>query len=239
MTDDMTPTPVEQDDVLAAELVLRLLDPAQQAVAERRVETDPAFAVRVETWRAHLGLLSAEVPDATPPANGLARLMSSIADTPARAAANDNRLRFWQGATGAAALVAATLTGVLLLRPAPPAPIIVRPSPPSLIAAITPDSDGAPIAAAYYPDRGELRVNAAVLTDAAHSAELWVIAADGVPHSLGVLPPNERHTFRPSRANLSRLASGSKLVVTREQPGGSPDGTPKGPAVAAGALLTI
>ncbi|MFX7858309.1 anti-sigma factor, partial [Acinetobacter baumannii] len=67
---------------------------------------------------------------------------------------------------------------------------------------------------------------AAILTDPAHSAELWIIAADGVPHSLGVLPPGHARTVAIDRQQAARFVPGSKLVVTREQLGGSPDGTP-------------
>lgn len=239
MTDDLIPTPEDTDDVLAAELALGLLEPVEQVAAEARLANDAAFAARVAQWRAHFGVLVAEIPDAAAPADGAERLMRAI-DVAAPRAANDYRLvRLWQGATGAAALLAATLAAVLVLRPPPPAPVVVQRSVPLLIASIDPGSNGAPVAAAYYPDVAELRVNAAQLTDAGHSAELWVIAADGVPHSLGVLPPGKPRTVRIAGANLTRFVSGSKLVVTREQPGGSPDGTPKGPAVAAGPLLAI
>lgn len=242
--------PVDDAETMAAELALGLLQGAEHATAMRRVLSDPAFARAVERWRAHFAMLVDEVPAVEPPPAVLARLEAAIGGA-STAPANDNdaarirrSLRIWQGSAGAAGLVAAALVGVLLLRapPAPPpgvAPVIVTHAAPALIASIEPTDKTQPVAAVYYPERAELKLAAATLADDRHSAELWLIAADGVPHSLGIMPPGRPRIVSIDAANARRFIGGSKLVVTREQPGGSPDGTPKGPAIAAGSLLSI
>lgn len=242
MTDDpMIPpadTPID-GDVTAAELALGLLEGDERAAAMRRLLADPDFGRAVERWRAHFGTLVPAIPDATPPANGWTRIDAAIA--PAARATNDNApVRRWQAIAGLSGLVAASLVAALVLRPAPlpPAPTVIVQQSPVLIASID-AGKGTPIAAVYYPDKDELRIASASLADADHSAELWVIAADGEPHSLGVLKDGASNVVSIDRANAQRFVAGSKLVVTREQPGGSPDGKPKGPAVAAGPLQTV
>ena len=245
--DDGTP-PTEDGAALAAELALGLLDGDDRAAAMRRVLTDPAFAADVERWRAHFGVLFEDWPEATPPPDGLARLEAALA--PARLTANDNppaatSNRLWQGIAGLSSLIAATLAGVMVLRPAPvsppPPPVVVQAAAgPVLVAALAPTSKGAPIAAIYDGTRGDSRIGAAALADSAHSAELWVIpATDKVPRSLGLLRAGDRTALAITAANQRRFAAGATLAVTLEAPGGSPDGTPKGPVVAAGSLTQI
>ncbi len=239
MTDERTETLPEDAEVTAAELALDLLEGEERSAAVRRRLAEPDFARAVERWQAHFGTLVPAIPEATPPADGLARLMAAI--TAASGAANDNGpLRFWRGIAGLSGLLAASLVAVLVLRtpPPPPVPTVVVQQSPVLVASIIP-AKGAPIAAVYYPDRDELRVAAAALADAGHSAQLWVIAADGEPQSLGILQSGHSHVVAIDRANARRFVAGSKLVVTAEQIGGSPDGKPRGPALAAGSLQTI
>lgn len=240
----------EDPDMMAAEFALGLLEGEGAAAARRRLLTDPQFAADVARWRDHLEVLFSEWPDAAPPPDMLARIEAAlpagaagaVAAQPPPAAANDNRGWGWKALAGISTLAAAALAGVLVLRPAPvpPAPIVVAAAPaPLLVAALAPSDAGAPIAAAYQPATRELRVAAASLADREHSAELWVIADDKVPHSLGVLRERAR-TDIAVRADLgARFAPGASLVVTLEQPGGSPDGTPKGKAVAAGTLVRL
>jgi len=83
-----------------------------------------------------------------------------------------------------------------------------------------------------------MRVTAQAMADATRSAELWVIAGDGVPHSLGLLPAGGGR-MPVSSANRARLAAGATLAVSLEPIGGSPTGLPTGPVVATGALSKV
>lgn len=258
MSDALLPPDGGDPDMTAAELALGLLDGDDRAAAMRRMLADPGFAAEVERWRAHFGILFDGWPDEAAPANGLARVEAALTPPPLAqplapriappapppvAANDDDRSGFWKGLAGVSSLVAAALVGVIVLRPAPtpPPPQIVKAAPgPILVAAIAPTGKGSPIAAVYDAESGGLRIAAADLTDQAHSAELWVIAVDDkVPHSLGVLRPSDKTTVRIDGANRARLGVGATLAITAEAPGGSPDGTPKGPIVAAGALTRI
>jgi anti-sigma-K factor RskA len=69
--------------------------------------------------------------------------------------------------------------------------------------------------------------------------ELWLIPADGVPRSLGVigLGGTQRVTLAPTLLEL--VADGAVLAVSLEPVGGSPTGAPTGPVIATGRLTAI
>lgn len=247
-----TPPPAGPDpdmpdpDMTAAEYALGLLEGEDRAAAMRRMLSEPEFAADVARWQRHFGLLFDRWPEAAAPANGLARLDAALdpAPVPPPAAANDDdRTGLWKGIAGLSTLVAAALVGVIVLRPAPtpPVPQVVQAKPgPVLVAAIAPTAKGPPIAAIYDPQTGALRVAGADVVDAQHSAELWVIGTDDpVPHSLGVLRAGAKTDVAIAVADRRWIMAGATLAITAESPGGSPDGKPKGPVVAAGALSQI
>lgn len=243
MTDDRTPPgPIDDmpdGDVMAAEYALGLLEGDERATAMRRVLAEPEFAAAVERWRLHFGTLFGASPEIAAPADGLARLERAL--TPA---ANDAApsLRLWQGMAAGISLVAAALLLMLLVQPRPaqtPPPQVAVARQTILVTQIAPAKDGPPVAAVFDPASGDLRVAAATLVDAKHSAELWVIAADGVPHSLGVLAPGQATSVAIIGPNRARLAAGSMLAVTIEPVGGSPSGKPTGDVIAKGALTLV
>jgi anti-sigma-K factor RskA len=68
---------------------------------------------------------------------------------------------------------------------------------------------------------------------------LWVIPADGTPHSLGVLRTQGATALTLRPENRQRIAAGAVLAVTVEPVGGSPSGLPTGPVVAKGILSRV
>ncbi len=142
-------------------------------------------------------------------------------------------------------IAAAALLVVLVTRPlAPmsppqPAPSVAAPLAPTLVASITPEGKGTPVTAIYDKNAGTIRLTEASLTSADHSAELWVIPADGTPHSLGVLRTQGATALTLRPENRQRIAAGAVLAVTVEPVGGSPSGLPTGPVVAKGVLSPV
>ncbi len=63
MTDTVT---LNEDEVLAGELALRVLSPAEEAAARAREASDPLFAADVETWNERLARLAADIAPVTP-----------------------------------------------------------------------------------------------------------------------------------------------------------------------------
>lgn len=245
MSDDMIPpNDLPGDAVTAAEFALGLLEGDERAAAMRRLLADPVFAADVARWRAHFDTLHALSPEVPAPADGLVRLERAL--MPPVVAANDDRPspRLWQGIAGLSSLIAASLVIALALRPGtapvvpPPVQVAAKPAP-VLVAAIVPVKEGSPVAALYDPVTGKLRVGAADLVDTGHSAELWVIAKDGIPHSLGLLAataPSESVVAARVRRGLS---AGSTLAISVEPVGGAPADKPTGAVIATGALVLI
>lgn len=250
--------PPGDPDVAAAELALGLLESDDRAAALRRVLADPAFARAVEHWRASFAELHESWPELAPPV-GLAARIEATLDRPAAAPPVARAGRLWPGIAAASSLIAASLLMVVLLRPPPPAPppvrvsvgvpvrVPVRVSVPvpvaaepaaMLVAAIVPDS-GEPLTALYDPASGGLRLTSAALAGGDRSAELWVIAGDKVPHSLGLLQESATTRLAVPAADRARLAAGAVLAISIEPAGGSPTGLPTGPVVAKGPLSRV
>jgi anti-sigma-K factor RskA len=155
--------------------------------------------------------------------------------------------RLWPGIAAAASLIAAGLLLIVLTRPTPPVPVAIPPkrqpvaAAPArmLVASIDPSAEGKPVTAVYDPVTGGLRLTESTLADANRSAELWVIAGDGVAHSIGLLRTSGGTNFTVTGDNRARLAVGATLAVSLEPVGGSPTGLPTGPVVATGALSQV
>jgi anti-sigma-K factor RskA len=65
---------------------------------------------------------------------------------------------------------------------------------------------------------------------------LWLIPADGTPHSIGVMPEKTmRVTVDEKMAD--QFDTGVTLAVSLEPAGGSPTGLPTGPVLASGKLV--
>jgi anti-sigma-K factor RskA len=246
MSDETPVQPVEDaPDMTAAELALGLLDGEERTLALRRVLADRGFAAEVETWRGHLAQLFDLCPEVAVSGDVFGRVERSL-DWPTTATvATAPRRWVWPAMTGLSSIAAAALLLVLVTRTAPqpasvvPRPVATAPVPATmLVAAIAPAKGGAPMTAMYDPASGAMRVTAQAMADAQRSAELWVIAGDGVPHSLGLLP-TKGGPMPVNTANRARLAAGATLAVSLEPIGGSPTGLPTGPVVATGALSRV
>ena len=109
-------------DALAGEYVLGLLDGAERAAAERRLDTDRDFAASVERWRLHFFALDATATPLAPSPSLWSRIEASLtsAVAPARAAPSPaptasrladwwNSLFVWRGAAFAGALATVLL----------------------------------------------------------------------------------------------------------------------------------
>ncbi|MBW6527489.1 hypothetical protein KZ813_11615, partial [Sphingomonas sp. RHCKR7] len=129
----MTP----DDQALAAELALGVLDGAELAAARARLAADRAFAAEVARWDAWLAPLALAYPEATPPAELEARVLAAI-DSPGATPRAGWRRWTALAVAGLAAAVLALVVGPLRAPPPPiPAPAPARPAPAPLLAALT------------------------------------------------------------------------------------------------------
>lgn len=216
---------------LAGELALGVLEGAERRDAEARVAADPVFAAMVDDWHARLGDLAAETAPEAPPDGAWAAIDRRLFPD----AGDDrpglwNNLRFWRWLAAGAAAVAAACVALLLVVtvPQPGAPLVA-----------TLQSAGAGPVYLVHVDPQSGNVVAHVLesdADPSHVPELWVIAADGVPHSLGVMRRTGETQFAVPPPLRPVTAAGATLAVSLEPAGGSPTGKPTGPVIATGKI---
>ena len=205
---------------LASEYVLGTMKGAARRRFEAYLRADMALRAEVTRWEQHLMPLAARIPPVAPPARVWAQIEASIgAGAYPRPTGLWGSLAFWRGLALAAAGVAATvLIAVAMQKSAV--------SEPTLMAVLAEESN-APRVYIEQPKAGLLVVTMIKpwSVNAARSHELWVIAKNGEPRSLGVI--NSSSDTRIVRAELDmRLVDGTQFAVSIEPPGGSTSGMP-------------
>lgn len=238
MTDRRPDLPAEDnDDLLAAEYVLGVLDDAERRAAAARAQTDGAFAARVRAWEGRLAPLNAAYPDA--PVPDLlpaieARLFPSASASPFPSGARGGFApwRWLAGVATGGVLVLGLAVGLTLWRglPDPVAPPGV-PVPAPVILAADLNAEGLVFAARYDGAVLEVARSGAPAGDDA-DYQLWLIDDSGVPRALGLLRD-------PVTRLTADLDAGLTLAVSLEPPGGSPEPLPTGPVLAAAALTAL
>lgn len=233
-----------EDDLLAAELALRLLDGDALAAARDREARDPAFAAAVASWNEALAPLL-DGADVAPDAGVWTRIATSLAlqrpDT--NVVALGRKVRFWRTATaGLTALAAsfAIILGVRALDSAPPATAPAATSGETLIATVVPEGAPAMAVIAFERTSKSLIVTPAALTPVpGRSHELWVVPATGDPRSLGLIAPGAARRIALADDLAGLFGSQATLAISAEQEGGSRTGSPGGPIVATGKLRRV
>ena len=227
-------------DVAAAELALGLLEGDERAAALRRQLAEPAFAREVEQWRAHFGTLFAGSAERAPPAH-LAERIEAHLDRPVLPASRP-LTSFWRPLALASSLAAASLAGLLLVRPARAPPPIVQSGPiasdAQLVAALAPADKSAPLAAYYDPGHQIVRMPAPMTIPAGRSAQLWAIVDGKPPIPLGLFRIVGAAVVAEARGP-SPIKPGTTLAISFEPIGGSPTGQPTGPVIASGTLSRV
>jgi len=245
----MTDSGIDPDDgLLAAELVLRLLEGDALHDARRREVAEPAFAAEVAAWHERLAALLADVAPIEPDAAMWGRVSAALAlrDPRNNVVELKRKVRFWRASAAALTAIAASLLlglglgmGLRGTESIQPPATTVGPRQ-MLIAAI--DGEGTPPLAVVSVDRTDksLIVTPAALTPVAgHDHELWIVPVAGDPRSLGLLRPGPARRIVLADDLAGLLAGGSTLAVSAEDEGGSRTGLPQGPIVATGTLRPV
>ena len=206
-------TPREADDALAAEYVLGVLDLAERAEAEARLKRDAAFAAMVADWEVKLaglndGFAEAPAPNLLPQIE--ARLFPK-AVAPKKAGFG---LSFsWLSG----ALVAAVLALTSIATLAPPRP--------ELVASLATADNRLAYRVTHFGDTLQITRVAGVPAVTGQVHELWIIAPDANPVSLGLLED------QPLVVTYPTPPEGFTFAVSIEPEGGSPTGQPTGPVI--------
>jgi anti-sigma-K factor RskA len=225
------------DDLLAAELVLAVLDGPARRSALERMERDPAFCERVRAWERQFSpWLNTIRPERAPEHLwlGITRRLG-WSEQAAGHGGLWQSIAFWRAAT---ALVLLAALALWFLRPAflPPGneSALNRP-----VTTLTQSDGRAGWLASIDAARGTLLI---VPVPRAPDAlgrvpELWVIPAGQAPRSLGAVSLNRSSSvIVPGSARAALAAPGSLLAITLEPPSGIPHAVPSGPVIASGPI---
>ncbi len=217
----------DEDDILAAEFALGLLDADESEAVRARARVDATMALRISWWRDQLAPLAVEAETPAP-----AGVWSKIE---ANLPGNDNSatlIQRWRAAAVAAMSLAAALMLYVGTRPVPVAVVPAAP----MIAALSGEK-GAVVAVSYDASSGKLVVAPTTLDPGKGDAELWVIPEGGKPVSLGVVDAKQAQVHSVPAERRTYVLPGATFAITQEVRGGSPTGQPAGQIVAAGKII--
>jgi len=228
ISDDL---PDDPDAVLAAEFVLRLLDPVEEAACADRVARDPGFAAEVARWQVHFEGLDGAFAEVAPPARLQARVEERLFGRPPSLAA-----RLWHSAgLWRAVAAAAVVLAVVFARPGPEV------GAPELVATVAPTVGDVQLVALLDRDAGLIRfTRLAGEAPAGRSLELWLLPEGATaPASLGIVPTEARFSVAIPTGLAPQVGPGTAILVSNEQAGGSPTGQPQGDVLAQGAVSEL
>lgn len=223
--------PEDDDELLAAELALRLLEGDEEREARRRLARDPAFAERVAFWEERLIAMAVDFKETKPPRRAKKRLFKRL--FPQTRVPLGQRLWVWKG-LAFAAFVAAAYLGMQQL-----APVAPEGEEPLFATQLTGQDVPLEVLAVLDPDRGDLALSRVSGEEAPGRVfELWAIVPDSPPVSLGVLPQEDRTRVTLPPELLARAAE-ITLAISDEPTGGSPTGAPTGDVLAASPVTEL
>ncbi|SFR43270.1 Anti-sigma-K factor RskA [Yoonia tamlensis] len=217
MTDDVT------DDAplsAAAEYALGLLTPAQARAFEAEMNSDLSLRAELAHWQEHLVTLTDDIAPVAPPKATFDAITSRLFDAP-------KPRRNWFGWLAGAASAAIVVAAVMIV-------VIPVPNPTSndLVAGLVGADIGLRVDATFDPDTNTLLFDRVTGAPAEGRVfEIWLIAGEAAPISLGLLPEAKTGQVQLT-AELAVLVDGGIIALSDEPPGGSPTGVATGPVVA-------
>jgi anti-sigma-K factor RskA len=213
---------------LAADYAIGLMPSAARRRFEQLLLEDAALRVELAQWQESLASLTDTLPEQPVPDRvwkGIsARIEPQVLHLP-------HKRPFWNWlrATAAIAMLVIAMTlGVLYNRDS------ARYS----ATLLTADAQPA-LKVEAHADYLQVEPMMLAAVDPERSLELWAIAADGKPISLGVIPTGGRGKVELSEAQKALIGKPIALAVSLEPKGGSPTGQPTGPVLYQGALAAL
>lgn len=224
------------DDFEAADYVLGTMDAAQRDAFVARVSREPELARMIDAWRMRLAPMTDEIVPVVPPMHLWHRVRARAGlavDATPTATRWFDRLAFWRGLSfaGLAATVACVIALVALHRATDVVPPThMQSSLPHPVRLVTTMSDGKgrnTYMAALDDDACTLVIMPLVNDPTPGEVpQVWYVAADGTPHSIGVGGDAPMQAFAvPDALRPQLLREGQTIAITMEPPGGSPEPT--------------
>ncbi|WP_324755042.1 anti-sigma factor [Roseovarius sp. Pro17] len=221
------------DPVLAGEYALGLLGPDSASAFEARLVGEPQLRALYADWAEDLAGLTDSIAPVDPPAAVQGRIEAQLfGNTTVRRPFAGLRGLGWLiggGVAAALALFVALNTGILGQGP----------DLPGYTAQIAAEDGSMLLLASYDANDGALIIqHSRGAAPEGRALELWLIAGDAAPVSLGVLPEADDASLTVDEALRAQMPGGV-LAISDEPPGGSPTGAPTGSVLATGAVTPI
>jgi anti-sigma-K factor RskA len=234
---DLTTRLSEDDNLRAAEYALGVLQGEARRAFAQRLSDDTLLAAAVRQWDEQFVAMAADIAPVAPPQSVEVAIQKLLFAVASDAAARQNpslwnSLNFWRGLAVASILGTLALGSLMLRAP-------TQPDASGLVAQVVGETNAVKLVAYYDAAKGELRLNrteGAAVTG--RSLELWLIAGQDAPVSLGLLPTETAGKLLVP-ATLRGKLRGGVLAISDEPKGGSPTGAPTGAVLATGSLTAI
>jgi len=244
--------PKDLAQALAAEYVLGTLRGRARQRFASACATDPALAAIVRRWEDALTPLALTVAPIEPPARVWQAIEARIAPSTAAPQAASiapprpgssaalglgafwSSLGFWRAfGTLAGGLATVLLAAFLWIGRAP--------AEDPMFVAVLMAQDSVPRVVVSMHPRGLLEVRMVKPWPRAgeHALELWAVAQDGAPRSLGMVRNEMGETVIHVKMSDPRMQGIIAIALSLEPPGGSPHGTPSGPVLCRGMVAGL
>jgi anti-sigma-K factor RskA len=225
--------PERDDSVLAGEYTLGLLSADEAAAFEARLNREPDLRALYAEWAEDLTTMTDDIPSEAPPARIWREIEGDLFEAETRTPWF-RRFVLWGGGLSAAAALVLTigLSGLFDRAPLPPVDA-------PYLAELAAEDRSLVVQAIYDEATGRLFVEReAGGATSGRDLEMWLIAGENAPVSLGVLPDDERAVI-PVPDTLREQFAGSTLAISDEPEGGSPTGAPTGDVLAVGQVRDL
>ncbi|NNU78873.1 anti-sigma factor [Halovulum dunhuangense] len=225
------------DDALAAEYALGVLPHAERVVFAMRLEHSAALRERVRFWEERLAVLSDDISPVPPPSRVLDRTERRLFGVPEKRSGWWNSVGLWRGLSFAS-LVAALGLGFIawqeLRTPGQAGPGA------AYVAELRGDTGAVSLMALFDEGTGTLRINRTAGDATVNRVfQLWLIAGDNPPVSLGLLPQDDATGVITIPEDIRDDIGDGTLAISDEPEGGSPTGQPTGDVLALGQMAPI
>ncbi len=221
----MTAPADPNDEVLAGEYVLHLLDAEDRQRVEYRLRDDQRFQELVYQWEARFASIANEIEEVDPPAALKAAILAKVTSGPQKTSVARNWLIGALSMT-AVALFAFIAVGPLFTSDAPQA---------EFQSELVSEDRSLILVASVIPATHEIVIDRlAGQPPAGRVFELWLIAeGSATPVSLGLLGAEDSTRIRVPDAIAPGVRTGT-IAISEEPIGGSLTGTPTGEVLATG-----
>lgn len=222
----------EAEAIQAAEYVLGLMAAADRRAFELKLAQSQPLRDEVAGWEEDFVALISEVVPVDPGAHAAVAVQERLFGATSRRARFMAYALPWRWAAGAALAVALSLVLVALGDQTLP----TDSAPASYVSDIVSEDGALQVVALYSAGTGTLRLNRTRgAPQSGRSFQLWLIAGQDAPVSLGVMPDSTQFQLEVPNA-LHGAMPGAVLAISDEAAGGSADGLVAGPILAAAAI---